>query len=56
MTSQAKIVDGNQVEADEPVHLIEIEFTGDVDSFEFADITQIIADQPRDNWQTAYDE
>jgi hypothetical protein len=56
MTDQATIVGVHEVEADEPVHLLELELTGDVDSFDFANFTQMIADQPRDNWQTAFDE
>jgi hypothetical protein len=56
MTNQATIVGVHEIDADEPVHLLEIELTGDIDAFDFADMTQMIADQPRENWQSAYDE
>ncbi len=56
MTNLATIVGVHEIDADEPVDLIELELTGDVDSFDFADITQVMPGQPRDNWQTAYDE
>ena len=52
----ATIVGVHEIDADEPVHLLELEVTGDVDAFDFADVTQMIADEPRDNWQSAYDE
>lgn len=56
MANQAAIVGVHEIDADEPVHLLELELTGDIDEFDFADVTQMIADQPRDNWQSAYDE
>lgn len=56
MANQATIVGVHEVDANEPVYLLELELTGDTDSFDFADVTQMIADQPRYNWQSAYDE
>ncbi len=56
MANSATIIGVHQIPADEPIHLIELEVDGDVDSFDLSDITQKIADQPRDNWQCAYDE
>ena len=56
MANQATIVGVHEVDAGDPVHLLELEITGDADLFDFADVTQMIADQPRDNWQSAYDE
>jgi hypothetical protein len=44
------------VTADEPIHLIEIEIEGSVDQFDFDEVTQELAEQPRDHWQSAYDE
>lgn len=56
MANQVRIVGVHEIAADESVHLLEIELSGDIDSFDFADVTQLIADQPRENWQVAYDE
>ena len=56
MSNRMTIVGIHEIEADEPVHSIELELTGDIDAFDFADITHAIADQSRDNWQTAYNE
>jgi hypothetical protein len=56
MKTAVQIVGVHDVDADEPVHLIEIELTGDIDAFDFGEITQAIPDQPQANWQTAYDE
>lgn len=56
MANQATIIGVYEIEADEPVHLVELELTGDIDEFDFADVKQMIADQPHANWQTAYDE
>ncbi|MCA8990027.1 MAG: hypothetical protein KDA78_20440 [Planctomycetaceae bacterium] len=56
MSKQAIIVGVHKINADMPVHLLEIELTGDIDSFDFADVTQLVAGQSRENWQAAYDE
>lgn len=56
MKNAATITGVHEIEADEPVHLIEIEVDGDVESFDFSDITQETPDQPKDNWQCAYDD
>jgi hypothetical protein len=42
-------------EAPEPCHLIEVVVRGSP-GFDPGDFTQSDPDQPRDNWQTAYDE
>lgn len=43
------------VEATEPCHLIEAELK-DAEDFDWGEVTQEDASQPRDNWQVAYDE
>jgi hypothetical protein len=50
-----KVIGIHAIEADEPVHLIEIE----VDSsapFDVDEVTQKVPGQPRNNWQVPYDE
>jgi hypothetical protein len=56
MANMVRIVGIHPVPADQPVHLIEIELTGDVHAFDFGEVTQELAEQPRENWQVAYDE
>lgn len=56
MATQAKIVGVHPVEADEPVHLIELLVAGDADDFEIGEVTQEVAGQPKSNWQAPYDE
>ena len=51
-----EIIGVHLVPSDQPVHIIEIELTGDVSSFDFSAVTQEQADQPQANWQVAYDE
>ena len=56
MSDTVTIIGVHEIEAGEPVHLIEIEVTGDADRFDFGDVTQADENVPRDNWQCAYDE
>jgi hypothetical protein len=56
VTKALRIIGVHPVLAEEPVHLIEIEVTGDVAAFDFGEVTQELSDQPRENWQVAYDE
>ena len=56
MANAVRVVGIHPMLADEPVHLIEIEVTGDVDAFDFTEVAQKLPDQPRENWQAAYDE
>jgi len=56
MANSVRVVGIHPVPADEPVHLIEIELAGEVDQFDFGEVTQELPDQPQSNWQTAYDE
>jgi hypothetical protein len=56
MTNQAKIIGVHKVDAEEPVYLIEIELLGDIKAFDFEDVTQVMPDRPRANWQAAFDE
>src|SRR5260370_39982250 len=54
---RVKIAGVYAIEADEPVHLIEISIEGgDVDGFDFGEVTQEIPDTPKMNWQVPYDE
>jgi hypothetical protein len=43
------------VDAPEPCHLIEAELV-DAEDFDWGEVTQEDATQPRENWQVAYDE
>ncbi len=52
----ATIVGVHPVEAEEPVHLIELLVEGDVDAFDIGSVTQEVAGQPKMNWQAPYDE
>jgi hypothetical protein len=54
MTNAARIIGTHPVPADEPVHLIEIELSGDSREFNFGEVTQELPTQPRENWQVAY--
>ena len=51
---QIKVIGVYPIETDEPVHLIEVSVLGAQGIFKVGDITQEIADQPRDNWQAPY--
>jgi hypothetical protein len=53
---RARVVGVYPVEADEPVHLIELTVKGDLEEFDFSEVTQENPNQPRSNWQVAYDE
>ena len=56
MANIVQVVGVHPVPSDEPVRLIEIELAGDIGGFDFGDVTQELPDQPRSNWQVAYDE
>jgi hypothetical protein len=56
MSKAIYIVGVHPVEADEPVHLIEIALAGSVGNFSFGAVTQESPGQPESNWQVAYDE
>lgn len=56
MTEYIRVIGIHTVTADEPVHLVELEFADDPDNFDFGDVTQEIPGQPRSNWQVPYDE
>lgn len=56
MATQAKIIGVHPVEAQEPVHLIELLIEGDVSDFDIGEVTQEVAGQPKSNWQVPYDE
>jgi hypothetical protein len=56
MEPEISVLGVHPVEASEPCHLIEISVTDPVGRFHWNDVTQEYPDQPRSNWQTAYDE
>ena len=56
MATQAKILGVHPVEADEPVHLVELLVEGNVDDFDIGEVTQEVSGQPKSNWQAPYDE
>ena len=56
MPTKAKIIGVHPVEANEPVHLIELLVEGDTDAFDIGEVTQEVPGQPRSNWQAPYDE
>jgi hypothetical protein len=51
-----RVIGVHDMAMDVPVHLIEIEIHGDVDEFDFGEVTQELASEPSENWQVAYDE
>src|SRR5688572_27743244 len=51
---QIKVIGVYPIEADEPVHLVELSVLGAPGVFNVGEITQEIPDQPRDNWQSPY--
>jgi hypothetical protein len=54
---RVKVIGVYQVEAAEPVHLVEILVeAGGVDAFDLGEVTQEMPDTPRMNWQAPYDE
>src|SRR5437868_9865811 len=56
MATKARIVGVYPVEADEPVHLIELLVEGDLEDFDMDKVTQEVAGQPMRNWQAPYNE
>jgi hypothetical protein len=50
-----RVLGVHPIAAREPVHLIEIEVQG-ADDFDFGQVTEGMPDQPKENWQVAYDE
>ena len=56
MPTKAKIIGVHPVEADEPVHLIDLLVEAVTDDFRIGEVTQEVAGQPKSNWQVTYDE
>jgi hypothetical protein len=56
MPTQVRIIGIHPIEADEPVHLIELLVEGDVEDFDIGELTQEMAGQPKMNWQAPYDD
>src|SRR5262245_42182991 len=56
MAAKANIIGVHPVEADEPVHLIELFVEGDPNTLDIGEVTQEVAGQPNSNWQAPYDE
>jgi hypothetical protein len=56
MPTNAKIIGVHSVDADEPVHLIDLLVEGDTHQFDIGGVTQQVAGQHKSNWQAPYDE
>ena len=56
MAESIRIIGVYPIPANEPCHLVEIELAIPSDDFDFGLVTQEIPNQPKDNWQVAYDE
>jgi len=56
MAEPLRIIGVHPISAKEPCHLLEIELTAPSGDFDFGLVTQEMADQPKANWQVAYDE
>ena len=56
MRPEIRILGVHPVEAAEPCHLIEITVKDPGGIFDWIEVTQENPDQPRGNWQAAYDE
>ena len=56
MKYQVKIIGVHPIEADEPVHLIELLIEDNVGDFDIREVTQEVTDQPKSTWQVPYDE
>src|SRR5690348_8909510 len=56
MKAWAQIIGVHPVDAEVPVHLIEVLVEGNLDDFDVGDVTQEDPSQPKMNWQVAYDE
>ncbi len=56
MANMVRVIGVHLVPADEPVHLLEIELNGDIETFDFGEVTQTLPDLPRESWQAVYDE
>ena len=51
-----KIIGVHPIVASEPCHLIEVEIDKHDAPFDWGDVTQEVPEQPRSDWQVAYDE
>lgn len=56
MAEPVRIISVHPIPANDPCHLLEIELKAGSDEFDFGLVTQEMADQPKTNWQVAYDE
>ena len=56
MAEPIRIIGVHPISANEPCHLLEIELKAPSDEFDFGLVTQEMPDQPKANWQVAYDE
>jgi hypothetical protein len=56
MTATVEILGLHPVQANEPVHLLEIMVRNSDGVFDIDQFTQEISDEPKDNWQVPYDE
>jgi hypothetical protein len=56
MAERMRIIGVHPIPAKEPCHLVEIELKAPFDEFDFGLVTQEMPDEPKANWQVAYDE
>lgn len=56
MATSARVIGIHPVEAEEPVHLVELEVQGGADLGFFVEVTQEAPGKLRENWQAVYDE
>ena len=56
MDKPIRIIGVHPIPASEPCHIVEIALKASSGELDFGLVTQEISNQPRDNWQVAYDE
>ena len=56
MENLIRIIGVHPIPASVPCHIVEIDLNVPLEEFDFGAVTQEMSDQPKDNWQVAYDE
>ena len=56
MNTSLEVIGVYPIEADEPVHLVELFIKNSQSTVDVGLITQEVPDEPRSNWQVPYDE
>lgn len=54
--NQIRVIGIHPVDAEEPVHLVELEIRGDITEFNIGEVTQAVDGEPEANWQAPWDE